>query len=49
MTNVLKKTHFVIIEENNNFEKIDLFLNKFNFKKIKKYKVDLIFENQNFK
>ena len=49
MTNVLKKTHFVIIEENNNFEKIDLFLNKFNFKKIKKFKVDLIFENQNFK
>tara|TARA_B110000483_G_scaffold135066_1_gene161593 strand:- start:62 stop:823 length:762 start_codon:yes stop_codon:yes gene_type:complete len=48
MKNVLKKTHYVIIENNNNFEKINLILKKFNFKKIKAFKKDLIFKNKNF-
>ena len=49
MSNVLIRTHYIIIEENNNFRKINLFLKKFNFKKIAKFRIDLIFENQNFK
>ena len=48
MKNVLKKTHYVIIENNNNFEKINLILKKFNFKKIKAFKKDLIFKDKNF-
>lgn len=49
MCNVLKRTHYIIIEENNNFRNINFFLKKFKFKKIAKFKIDLIFENQNFK
>jgi len=49
MSNVLKRTHYIIIEENNNFRNINFFLKKFKFKKIAKFKIDLIFENQNFK